>query len=101
MALVMPQMLFPIVASLLMEKLLSGKDQSDWKKFIRGLMATAGAIFIAALLVYASSDLSRENKARTNEFNNIYNEAGANLETNMAVLNQSKNRKQITSCMRV
>ena len=31
-----PQMLFPIVASLVMEKLISGTEQSDWKKFLRG-----------------------------------------------------------------
>ena len=84
-----PQMLFPIVASLVMEKLMSGTEQSDWKKFLRGTVAAA-AVFAAALLFYAGSDFSRENKARTAEFNKIYNEAGSGMETRLADLDKLK-----------
>jgi hypothetical protein len=87
MAMTIPQMLFPIVASLVMEKLMSGTDQSDWKKFLRGTVAMA-AVFAAALLFYAGSDFSRENKARTAEFNKIYNEAGSSMETRLAELDK-------------
>lgn len=89
MALVIPQMLLPVLASLLMEKLLSGTSADDWKKFRYGLIATA-LVFVSALSFYVSADYSRENKQRTTAFNRIINEGGADMEAKLDALNQKE-----------
>lgn len=72
MALVIPQLLFPIIAALVINNMSVLVDESFWKKFKTGLMATA-AVFLLALGFYASSDFSNENRLRTNKFNELYN----------------------------
>ena len=72
MALVIPQMLFPIIAALVINKLADGNDEYAWKKFKTGAMAT-GAVFLIALGYYASSDFSNENKLRSAKFTELYN----------------------------
>ncbi len=79
MALVIPQMLFPIVAAMVMSKIADGDDPDAWKKFRTGAIAT-GAVFLLALGFYASSNFSNENRLRTNEFNKLYNAQDVNLQ---------------------
>ena len=70
MAMVIPQMLFPIVAALVVDKLMDNTDTDGWKKFRRSLIATAG-VFIIVAGIYFTADYSKENKERTREFNSV------------------------------
>lgn len=88
MALVIPQLLFPILAALTMNKLLENNDPAEWKKFRYGLIAT-GAVFIMVLLFYASSDFSLEDRKRTSEFNKVYNPQDPDMQTKLGALNNS------------
>lgn len=88
MILVIPQLLVPVIASLTINKLISGKNPETWKKFRSGLFAT-GSIFLLAIFFYLSSDFSRENKQRTIQFNQLYNSSDPAIENKMAVLNNS------------
>ncbi len=72
MALVIPQLLFPILVALTVNKLLDNNDLLAWRKFRYGLIAT-GLIFIVAMMFYASSDFGLEDRKRTSEFNKMYN----------------------------
>lgn len=71
MALVIPQMLFPIVGAMVISKIADHHEADSWKKFKHGLIAT-GVVFVLALGFYASSDFSNENKLRTAKFNALY-----------------------------
>lgn len=79
MALVIPQLLFPILASLVLNNIADNRGVEAWKKFKQGLIATA-AIFLVALGFYASSDFNNENKIRTNKFNELYNAKAADIQ---------------------
>ncbi|MCP9750915.1 hypothetical protein [Ferruginibacter sp. HRS2-29] len=70
MALVIPQMLFPIVAALLMSKLGDDDIKDAWKKYRSALIATI-LVFGMALGFYASSSFNNENKTRTAKFNEL------------------------------
>ncbi|MEP6712406.1 MAG: YfhO family protein [Ferruginibacter sp.] len=83
MALVIPQMLFPIIAALTLNKLLENNDPESWKKFKLGALATA-VLFVIAFLFYASSDFGNENKQRTAQFNQLYNAQDPALEQKLA-----------------
>ena len=70
MALVIPQLLAPVIAVLVMDKLRTA-DRSDlfaWKTFKKGVMAT-GILFVLALGYYFTTDFSSENRERTTAFN--------------------------------
>src|SRR5205085_10214125 len=69
--LVIPQLLFPIIASLVLNKLLDNNDPDAWKKFKWGSVATA-AIFAMAFIYYFNSDFTKENTQRTAAFNRLY-----------------------------
>ena len=88
MTLVIPQLLFPVIAALVLDKLVENIDPESWKKFKWGTMATA-AVFAAVLFFYAGTDFSKENKERTARFNELYKTADASFETKLAGLNQS------------
>ena len=70
MALVIPQLLFPILAALAVDKLISNTDNEGWKKFRKAVLATA-AVFVIAGGIYFTSDYSKENKERTKAFNAV------------------------------
>lgn len=89
MALVIPQLLVPVIGVLLIDKLVNGIENESWKKFKHGLIATA-AVFAAALIVYASADFSRENRQRTAAFNNIYNAQAADMDQQLSALNSTE-----------
>ncbi|MEO5942883.1 MAG: YfhO family protein [Ferruginibacter sp.] len=92
MALVIPQILFPVIAALTLNKLMDNTDTESWKKFKMGSIATA-ALFAIAFLFYFSSDFSNENKQRTNEFNTLYNAQDPAIEQKLATYDaESDNR---------
>jgi hypothetical protein len=70
MILVVPQLLFPIIAALTINKLMENEDVDAWKKFKSASIATA-ALFVMVGFYYFSNDFSKENKARTAAFNQI------------------------------
>ncbi len=70
MAMVIPQLLFPIVAALTFDKLIGNEDSEGWKKFQKAAMVT-GAIFVIVAGIYFSADFSKENKDRTKAFNEV------------------------------
>ncbi|MBS1497037.1 MAG: YfhO family protein [Bacteroidetes bacterium] len=79
MALVIPQILFPVIAALTINKLIDNDDAESWQKFKKGAIATA-ALFAVAFVFYFSSDFTNENRQRTNEFNTLYNAQDSGLE---------------------
>lgn len=85
MTLVIPQMLFPIIAALVLNKLIDNNDPESWKKFKYGAMAT-GAVFLIAFMFYFSSDFSQENKQRTNQFNQLISSNDPAIESKLAAL---------------
>ncbi len=85
MALVIPQLVFPIVACLFIDKLV-GDTAIDFKKLKLGGIITA-AVFALALGFYASTNFGSENKMRTAEFNKILTEGGADANAKLAELN--------------
>jgi hypothetical protein len=85
MALVIPQLVFPIVSALALNRLMD-KEAVPWKKFVLTLTTTLAA-FILVGLFYISADFSKENKQRTVQFNKIYSEGGADMEDKLGELN--------------
>nr|MBP9098172.1 hypothetical protein [Ferruginibacter sp.] len=86
MTLVIPQLLFPVIAALVINKLIDNNDASSWKKIKMGLIATA-VVFAGVILFYLGSDFSNENKERTVKFNQVYNETDPAIESKIAELN--------------
>ncbi len=71
MALVIPQVVVPILAALTLDHIITHRQQNEtWKKLKWGAMATA-AIFIIITGVYFTSDFSAENKGRTKAINEM------------------------------
>lgn len=70
MAMVIPQILFPIMAALVLNKLLDNNDAESWAKLRKAVLATA-AVFVIAFGVYFSSDFSKEDKVFTRTFNEV------------------------------
>ncbi len=87
MILVIPQILFPLAASLTIDKLMQNEDNDVWNKFKPAVLATLSA-FALILLFYFTSDFSKENKARTQAFNSIYKEGGNDAEQKLQQLNE-------------
>jgi Bacterial membrane protein YfhO len=87
MALVIPQILFPIVAALTLNKLIDNNDAETWKKFKLGIIATA-AVFVIALGYYTTSDFGNENRARTAAFNSLWQAKPADFQNKYAALNE-------------
>ena len=86
MAMVIPQLLFPIAAALVANKLMDNTDETGWKKFRMSAIATA-AVFLLVGFIYLNSDFSRENKDRTKAFNEIMKSGGTNAAARMDSLN--------------
>lgn len=86
MALIIPQLLLPLLAALTLSRLAEKRFTSGlllnekeldwspalaWKKFLRGCMAT-GIVIAIGLAYYASADFGNENPERTRNFNSLY-----------------------------
>lgn len=104
MALIIPQILLPLLAALtvsrLSEKRFSADEDADtkaevWtkelarKKIMKGAMAT-GVLFILALGYYATADFGNENLQRTSSFNSLYNAKDPQLMQKIADLTPEK-----------
>jgi len=90
MTLVIPQLLFPLAAALLLEKLLSPHEADIMKKFKFACIAT-GAVFVIALFMYFSMDYSFENKRRTAAFSQIISAANdPNIRERIDSLNRAE-----------
>ncbi len=89
MTLVIPQLLFPVIVALTLDKLGSDhKDANSWKKFKLAAIGT-GLIFACVLLYYVNSDFSKENKARTTAYNSAYNPQDSSNEIKLSALNEN------------
>ena len=89
MTLVIPQLLFPVIAALVLNKLSEENDANSWKQFKFGVIATAAA-FACISFFYMSSDFSKENKQRTSAFNKLYDSKDASFETKLNAINQNR-----------
>jgi hypothetical protein len=87
MALVIPQILFPIIAVLTLNKLWDNNDPQGWKKFKLGMLGTA-AVFVLAFGYYSSTDFGNENKQRTAAFNEMISSPGADMQKKYNDLNE-------------
>lgn len=69
MALVIPQILVPLLAALYVSRLTTDDISPDvkWKKFKHGLIGSA-AVLLLGLATYFVNDFSNENRQRTNQF---------------------------------
>ncbi len=87
MALVIPQILFPILAVLTTQKILDNDDALVIKKLRISVIAMAG-IFIIAGLLYFSLDYAKENKERTAAVNTAFATPDSTLNIKMQEINQ-------------
>ena len=85
MTLVIPQILFPLTAALVMNKLIESYDEQSWNK-IKSAGIALVFIFGTIGLFYISSDFSNENKQRTTAFNNIIKSGKSNIQSQIAEL---------------
>lgn len=92
MALTIPQMLFPIMAALALDRIAMSPSESDYKRFKNALTAVLIVCGIG-LFTYISSDFSNEDRARTAEFNNIVRENGPEMNNRLAALNSKSQPK--------
>ena len=87
-ALIIPQILFPIIAALTLDKLINNfNEEESWKKFKLGLIAT-GVTFLIGFAFYATSDFGNENRERTTAFNKLWQSKDADFQNKYAVLNE-------------
>ncbi len=88
MALVIPQILFPIVAVLTIDKLISNFNADEaWQKFKLGVFATA-AVVLLGFVFYATSDFGNENRNRTTAFNTLWQSKDADFQNKYGLLNE-------------
>ena len=87
MALVIPQILFPILAVLTTQKILDNGDLQTQKKLRLSVFTMAG-IFVIVGLLYFSLDYSKENKARTAAVNAAFATPDSTLSGKMQEINQ-------------
>ncbi len=87
MAMIIPQLLFPIVAALTVNKLMDNTDENGWQKFRKAAIATAG-IFVIVTGIYFSADFSKEDKERTKAFNTVFNMSDPLLSAKMDSVNE-------------
>ncbi len=93
MALVIPQLLFPVMAALTLNKLWDNTDAESWRKFKYGVIAT-GAAFALVLGFYFSTDFGNENKQRTAAFNEMMASKGGDAQQKYKVLNEKFESKK-------
>ena len=89
MALVIPQLLFPIIAVLTIDKLLDGNTALLKNSFNKGAIALA-VVFAMALVLYFTLDYTKENKDRTKAINQLF---AAPADSSMGAKYQAINEK--------
>ncbi|MBS1743708.1 MAG: YfhO family protein [Bacteroidetes bacterium] len=89
MTLVIPQLLFPVIAALTLNKLSETNEEQNRKAFKFAGIAAAIA-FISVFAFYVSSDFSKENKQRTAKFNQIYALKDSTMYAKMNELNKAE-----------
>ncbi len=87
MALVIPQILFPIMAVLTTQKLLDNDSAFPIKKLQLSVL-TMAAIFLVAGLLYFSLDYAKENKQRTVAINGVFAMPDSSFKNKMQDINQ-------------
>ncbi len=92
MILIVPQLLFPLMASLVIDKLMKNEDPKIWNALKLTITATA-CVFALVTFYYLSSDYSKENKLRTAEFNKIVSSNSADSQNKLQQLNQDEKYK--------
>ena len=88
--LVIPQLMFPLLGALALDKLAVNQNDETWKKFKLSVIAT-GVVFAIAAAMYFIADYSKENTARTSAFNVAFTNPGddANGQAKMDSINQN------------
>ncbi|MFC4261695.1 YfhO family protein [Ferruginibacter yonginensis] len=87
-ALVIPQILAPLMAVLVVNKLLHEQDEKEtWAKFKLATIAT-GVLFVIGLGFYATSSFGNENTARTSAFNKLWESKPADFQAQYAAINE-------------
>ena len=92
MALVIPQIVVPILAALTLDNIITHRQENEtWKKLRWGAMATA-AIFVIITGVYFTSDFSAENKGRTKAINQMLQSKAPQeqMQTTFTAINNNK-----------
>lgn len=92
MILVVPQLLFPLMASLVMDKLMKNEEPKSWNSLKLSVIATS-CVFAAVSFYYISSDFSKENKLRTAAFNKIVSSNSNDIQNQLQQLDQDKKYK--------
>ena len=87
MALVIPELLFPMIAVLTVEKVITGDTTENIKRFKWGAIATA-ALFVIMGAFYFTSDYSNENKQRTAAINTAFSKQDSTLNNQLQEINQ-------------
>jgi hypothetical protein len=87
MILVVPQLLFPLVAALTINKLVDTQDENSWNKFKIASIATL-VVFGLISLFYFTADFSKENKERTNAYNSIIRSGAADAQLKLQQLDE-------------
>ena len=85
MTLVIPQLLFPLMAALVIDKLISEGNGISAKQLKNSGIALA-VVFALIGWFYVSNDFSNENKERTTAFNNIVKTNGADTQAKISEL---------------
>lgn len=87
-ALIIPQILFPVIATLTINKLINNFNADEaWKKFKLGLIST-GIVFLIGFAFYATSDFGNENRERTTAFNKLWQSKDADFQNKYSLLNE-------------
>ena len=86
MALVIPQLLFPIIAVLTAEKIINGDTTDNLKKFKLGAIAAA-VLFVVAWGFYFSMDYGKENKQRTSAINAAFATQDSSTNSKLQAIN--------------
>ncbi len=89
MILIIPQILFPLIAAMVLNKLSEDDSAHAWNYFKKGLIAT-GVMFVIAIGFYATQDFSKENIQRTTAFNQIINSNSADAQEKLNQLNATE-----------
>ncbi len=98
MALVIPQIVVPILAALTLDHIVTNQQEdATWKKLKLGAIVTA-AIFIIITGFYFTSDFSAENKGRTRAINEMLQSkiSQQEMQTKYTTINNDKNLQPLT-----
>ncbi len=101
MALVIPQIVVPILAALTLDHIITHQqDAATWKKFKLGALVTA-AIFVIVAGYYMSSDFGLENRARTKAINEMLQNKAApqEMQVKYIAINNNKDLQPLVDNM--